>query len=670
MAAMKTPGVYIVEKNAFPNSVVEVATAVPAFIGYTAKAIKDDRSVAGVPTRVTSLAEFENWFGTGADVRVSLRSNAGAGQGAGGAQARVARFKRSVGAIGAGAAIIDSLEALKAAEPADDAEKGRYEKVVAHFDEFFRAAENGAGNDENTDKLKERVATGLADGGAFAASALLGDDDVLKAFGVAVDDYVNGVDWTAVASAVDGLLAEDAKDRPLLTDAQTALADWCGGDGSDDALRDTARTRASVLKRLYPQAGQNNAPAAAAPASSDIEDMLALARDEFCFYRNIRFFYQNGGGPCYIVSVGDYSESPTKAGLAGGLKPLIKEQEPTMVVIPEAVRIPQDDCYSLQQAVVAHCKKMASRFAILDIYNGDQQPEYCINEFRERIGINHLDWAAAYYPWLKTTVVDDGVVTFANFEDPEALLAQMKERDKKALPADEMAGLKLALANGDSKDINRVHNLLSNFSPSYKRAVNHVREQLNLLPPAAAMAGIYTMVDNDRGVWKAPANVSLNSVIAPAVNISHDEQEDLNVPTNGKAVNAIRSFVGEGTLVWGARTLDGNSLDWRYLNVRRTMIMLEESIRLACKAYVFEPNNANTWVTIKSMIRNFLNGIWKRGGLAGAAPDQAYSVSVGLGETMVPEDILEGILRVTVLVAISRPAEFIEITFQQKMQES
>ena len=98
--------------------------------------------------------------------------------------------------------------------------------------------------------------------------------------------------------------------------------------------------------------------------------------------------------------------------------------------------------------------------------------------------------------------------------------------------------------------------------------------------------------------------------------------------------------------------------------------MLEESIKLAAKAYVFENNNANTWVTVKSTIRNFLTGIWKRGGLAGAIPDDAFSVFVGLGETMTPEDILEGILRVTVLVAITRPAEFIEITFQQQMQQS
>jgi uncharacterized protein len=84
---------------------------------------------------------------------------------------------------------------------------------------------------------------------------------------------------------------------------------------------------------------------------------------------------------------------------------------------------------------------------------------------------------------------------------------------------------------------------------------------------------------------------------------------------------------------------------------------------------VFEPNVAGTWVTLKSMIDNFLTSVWKRGGLAGAVPEDAFSVHVGLGDTMTAEDVLQGLLRVTVLVAVTRPAEFIEITFQQAMHK-
>ncbi|MGB0839006.1 MAG: phage tail sheath C-terminal domain-containing protein, partial [Chitinophagales bacterium] len=162
----------------------------------------------------------------------------------------------------------------------------------------------------------------------------------------------------------------------------------------------------------------------------------------------------------------------------------------------------------------------------------------------------------------------------------------------------------------------------------------------------------------------------LVSVIAPAVDISSDDQEDLNLPLTGKAVNAIRSFVGQGVLVWGARTMNGNSQDWRYINVRRTMNMIEESIKIAAGKYVFEPNDQSTWNNVKAMIDNFLNIQWKAGALVGPTAAQAFETSIGLGKTMTPIDILDGVMRVSVKVAISRPAEFIVITFQQKMQEA
>lgn len=234
-----------------------------------------------------------------------------------------------------------------------------------------------------------------------------------------------------------------------------------------------------------------------------------------------------------------------------------------------------------------------------------------------------------------------------------------KDAASKELKADDIQQVKTDLHNA----------LLQNW-PQYKSLAKKVKDYLNLLPPSAAMAGVYTMVDNTRGVWKAPANVSLNYVNKPAVPITGKDQEVLNMPMTGKAINAIRTFPGEGIKVWGARTLDGNSQDWRYINVRRTMIFLEQSIKNAARAYVFEPNDANTWINMKCMIENFLRSVWKRGGLAGSTPEDAYEVHVGLGDTMTSDDILEGIMRITVLVAVVHPAEFIEITFQQQAQKS
>jgi hypothetical protein len=234
------------------------------------------------------------------------------------------------------------------------------------------------------------------------------------------------------------------------------------------------------------------------------------------------------------------------------------------------------------------------------------------------------------------------------------------------LPATQPA----AAAPVDPKEINRIHRLLITASPDYTAVMAGLKADLNVLPPSGGIAGVYTMVDNTMGVFKAPANTGMASVVAPCVDITHDEQQDLNVPLDGKAINAIRTFPGRGVLIWGARTLDGNSQDWRYINVRRTLIMLEQSIKAAAGAYVFAPNNASTWVTVSNMISNFLTNEWKAGALVGATPAEAFSVDVGLGSTMTANDILDGYMLVTVKLAVVRPAEFIIVTFQQKMQTS
>ena len=155
-----------------------------------------------------------------------------------------------------------------------------------------------------------------------------------------------------------------------------------------------------------------------------------------------------------------------------------------------------------------------------------------------------------------------------------------------------------------------------------------------------------------------------------AAKISDADQESLNVDINGKSINAIRSFTGKGILVWGARTLAGNDNEWRYISVRRFFIMAEESIKKATERFVFEPNNRNTWVKVKSMIENFLLIQWRNGALVGDVPEHAFKVFVGLNETMTAMDILEGKMIIEVRMAVVRPAEFIILKFMHKMQES
>lgn len=416
-------------------------------------------------------------------------------------------------------------------------------------------------------------------------------------------------------------------------------------------------------------------------------DDFKLVPDEgtnYMLYRSMQLYFANGGGACYIVSVGDYSGGIKAAELVGaetggGITSLLKEQEPTMVVIPDAVLLEEGDCGTVQQAMLKHCgADTRSRFAILDVWNGHQArtllDDDVVTNARTAYGGNFLDFGASYYPWLNATVVSADDLNYTNISNPDALVdmlnTEVDDNVSAGFVKEEKGDLikeEVAKITDDSADVSSVSNLLKAVSPLYGEILGEMRVVLNVLPPSAAMAGIYALVDNSVGVYKAPANVSVSAITGPTVNITAAEQEDLNLPLSGKAVNAIRPFVGKGTLVWGARTLDGNSGDWRYINVRRTMIMLEQSIKFACEPYVFRPNDTNTWLAVRTMIGNFLRNQWQAGALVGSSEAEAFSVDCGLGSTMTPQDILDGYMKVSVKVAISRPAEFIVITFQQKM---
>jgi phage tail sheath protein FI len=208
-------------------------------------------------------------------------------------------------------------------------------------------------------------------------------------------------------------------------------------------------------------------------------------------------------------------------------------------------------------------------------------------------------------------------------------------------------------------------------SDTYNKIKLGINKLRVVLPPSSAVAGVYARVDGNRGVWYAPANVSLNYVVKPTVKITNEMQDRLNVDaTSGKSINAIRTFTGKGTLVWGARTLAGNDNEWRYVSVRRFFNMVEESVKKATEQFVFEPNDANTWVKVRAMIENFLILQWRAGALAGAKPEHAFYVRVALGQTMTAMDILNGIMNVEIGLAVVRPAEFIILKFSHKMQES
>ena len=408
----------------------------------------------------------------------------------------------------------------------------------------------------------------------------------------------------------------------------------------------------------------------------------------FLLYDSMRLFYANGGADCYIVSVGNYSEKIDASKLndpsGGGLMSLEKNLEPTILVVPDAVLLSESDCFSLQAAMLLHCGyKMKNRFAILDVYNGSKErtfdEEDIVDKFREGIGSNFLQWGAAYYPYLNSAVVKLSELDYTSIENSEVLVELLVAEVDNNLAAENITEPRADLIKTeinkilDTTDAGLIKSLQATLSvvcPRINSILEEMVDLMNLMPASAAMAGAYTMCDNMVSVAKSPANISLGAVISPSININNDNQEELNLPLNGKAINAIRSFTGKGVLVWGARTLDGNSKDYRYISVRRTMTFLEQSIKFASEAFVFAPNNSTTWSTLKATVTNFLNNQWQSGLLAGNSPEDAFDVSIGLGITMTANDILDGVLKMSIKVAITRPAEFIVITFEQQQQKS
>ncbi|HAE59533.1 MAG TPA: phage tail sheath family protein [Anaerolineae bacterium] len=363
---------------------------------------------------------------------------------------------------------------------------------------------------------------------------------------------------------------------------------------------------------------------------------VAPAFDYFLYY-SLSLYFKNGGGSCYVVSIGNYKAAPAKSQFEAGLAALEKEDEPTLILLTEAINLSPADYYDLAQQALAQCEKLGDRFAILDVIDGKG-----VADFRTNVGTSSLMYGAAYYPSVQTTL------TYVYQEDQVTLKAAEKDGADTNLDASKATNTAL-----------------------YNQVKTALAQQRINLPSSTAIAGIYASVDRDRGVWKAPANVSLSSVIGPLIKITAEDQENLNVdPTAGKSINAIRAFTGKGTLVWGARTLAGNDNEWRYVSVRRLFNMIEESTQKATSFAVFEPNDASTWLKVKAMIESYLYGLWQQGALAGSTAEDAYFVNVGLGKTMTPQDVLEGRMIVEIGVAAVRPAEFIILRFMHKLQQA
>ena len=246
---------------------------------------------------------------------------------------------------------------------------------------------------------------------------------------------------------------------------------------------------------------------------------------------------------------------------------------------------------NVQLSLVAHCEKLSSRFAVLDM----PMTARTVEDVLKHRDIVDSDYCAMYHPWLQV------------------------------------------------------------FDPLDKKDT--------FIPPSGSVMGIYARSDNDRGVHKAPANEVVANCTGLFVNYNVGEQDLLNP----KGVNLIRKFPGAGIRVWGARTASSKAL-WKYVNVRRLFIYIEESIKANTNWVVFEPNDVTLWSRVRRTIELFLEGIWRTGALVGASPADAFFVDIGQN-TMTKDDIDNGRLVCVIGVAPVKPAEFVIFRITQKTGE-
>ncbi len=189
-----------------------------------------------------------------------------------------------------------------------------------------------------------------------------------------------------------------------------------------------------------------------------------------------------------------------------------------------------------------------------------------------------------------------------------------------------------------------------------------------LVPPSGYAAGMWAKIDGRRGVWKAPAGTAtgLLGISELEYVVENDEQGSLNP----LGINCFRSMPGAGKVIWGARTrATRTDPEWRYIPVRRTAIMIEQSIYIGTQWAVFEPNDHRLWSALRATIGNFMNDLFRGGAFQGRKASDAFFVRCGLGDTMTQSEIDAGQVVVIVGFAPLKPAEFVIINIRQKVNQ-
>lgn len=684
--AYKTPGVYIEEITTFPPSVVAVETAIPAFIGYTEKATDSDGgSLRFVPTRVTSLLEFQSRFGgdfAPSSYQVALDTAAGNAVGTVSPRNSAGTERRyylsstlrhyyangggpcyivSVGsysdppAVGNATTPVGLLGGLSRVEPVD-------EPTLLVFPDGVSLSAADLGSLQvaalaQCEKLQDRfVIMDLRQGDLPASLAV--DPIAIFRQNVGINSLKYGAayyPWVRTIYRPEVHFRQLTLVTPTSATIPNTTLDTLTGDAAIDALVPAVRNADSTVATVV------GAVNIAGMAGSN---PLTLTRANFA--RLTEHF-------AALLDLLRQAPATPEA--------TVRERFANLLLLPRAIALAfrrlettttLPAVLSLSVTQLSQDSALATTISGLIAYEKNSDVLEVVSATRDVAAVASDYASLTGSPWIRPNA-DVGAAIPASTDDftgPNLRATALNAAA--ALPRffDRLAAAILSLFSAAEFLANDAEKQLFEKHPVFRDIAEQITRTMSLLPASGAVAGVYAAVDRTRGVWKAPANVSLADVSGPAVKINDQIQEDLNVTSTGKSVNALRAFSGKGTLVWGARTLAGNDNEWRYVPVRRFFNMAEESIKKATEPFVFEPNDRNTWVRVRAMIENFLTVQWRQGALAGAVPQQAFFVKVGLGETMTAQDILEGRMIVEVGMAVVRPAEFIILRFAHKMQTS
>ncbi len=692
MATYRTPDVYVEEISVFPPSVAEVETAIPAFIGYTEKALrKGVEDVTFKPTEISSFLEYQQTFGGPPPVKVNaveLDVNNVV------TRADVADTFYMYDSLrlffqnGGGKCYVISIGAFKDnASPVKDhflkgldALKKQDEPTIILFPDAV-LFEN-----DSLYEIQQQALAQCGDlGDRVAIFDLLESKAGNKTFGWK-EGYKEFRDKIGI-----NFLKYGAAYTPYL---QTALSKVVRYKDINATLKKGGV--ATELKKLTDDASiiQNIDNLDCALADNNIingekttkgsinkflDGLGASSLKEGCYQRVLEF---RGKASIELAKtkVADRNADNVRPAFVELFNFIYKVADELLDEWAKKGTVLTDDparpdstrktVTYIRSLISGPVKTLISK---VNAYNKNAQAKIGGTDVNELYAKKPpYDWTAADWGDTFTSVTADNAIYPQNGTNGDEQIRNMQAAEPKLSELFEgLDGAIALIAQAAGKMADIYEDTLAAVFPLFKNILAKVSTSLTLIPPSGAVAGVYAMVDGTRGVWKAPANVSLASVVGVTELIDNKGQEDLNVDVvAGKSINAIRPFTGKGVIVWGARTLAGNDNEWRYVPVRRFFNMVEESVKKSTYWAVFEPNDANTWVKVRGMIENYLIQKWREGALAGATPKDAFFVRCGLGTTMDAQDILEGRMNVEIGMAVVRPAEFIILKFSHKMQTS